>query len=61
MHAGWAASGYYVIDILHGCANELAAKHIPEVAPREDTLGGPKGRRADMVRAMGAIFALTDT
>ena len=39
-----------MIDILHGCANGLAAQHIPEVAPREDTLGGPRGRRADMVR-----------
>ncbi len=39
-----------MIDILHGCNNALAEKHIPEIPPRQDTLGGPSGRRADMVR-----------
>lgn len=46
---GWAYSGYYFYEILKGCANELADKHIPQVEPRQDTLAGPKGRRADTV------------
>ena len=33
-----------------GVANELAPRHIPEVTPRNDTLAGPMGRRADQVR-----------
>lgn len=48
--AGWAYSGYYFYEILKACSNELAAKHIPQVQPREDTLAGPEGRRADTVR-----------
>lgn len=32
-----------------GVANELATRHIPEVEPRNDTLAGPNGRRADQV------------
>eukprot|EP00195_Chlamydomonas_chlamydogama_P017790 CAMPEP_0202892052 /NCGR_PEP_ID=MMETSP1392-20130828/1901_1 /ASSEMBLY_ACC=CAM_ASM_000868 /TAXON_ID=225041 /ORGANISM="Chlamydomonas chlamydogama, Strain SAG 11-48b" /LENGTH=613 /DNA_ID=CAMNT_0049575927 /DNA_START=352 /DNA_END=2193 /DNA_ORIENTATION=- len=32
-----------------GVANELAVRHIPEIAPRNDTLAGPLGRRADQV------------
>ncbi|GIL46676.1 hypothetical protein Vafri_3606 [Volvox africanus] len=32
-----------------GVANELAVRHIPHVAPRNDTLAGPYGRRADQV------------
>ncbi|CAL8472223.1 g11765 [Coccomyxa elongata] len=46
---GWAFSGYHFYEILKGCANELADKHIPQVEPRQDTLAGPKGRRADTV------------
>ena len=39
---------------LKGANNELALKHIPEVAPRTDTNGGqPLHRRADYV---GGIF-----
>lgn len=38
-----------MIDVMPGCKNELAEKHLPQIAPREDTYGGPKGRRADMV------------
>lgn len=32
-----------------GVNNELALRHIPDIAPRNDTLAGPMGRRADMV------------
>eukprot|EP00798_Chlamydomonas_sp_ICE-L_P028050 gene28050-31152_t len=32
-----------------GVNNELAIRHIPEVAPRNDTLAGPVGRRGDQV------------
>lgn len=32
-----------------GVDNELAKRHIPEVSPRNDTLAGPFGRRADQV------------
>lgn len=52
MVPGWAYSGYYFYEILKGCANELADKHIPQVEPRQDTLAGPKGRRADTVRSL---------
>ena len=35
---------------LKGVSNELAVKHLPDVAPRNDTAGGqPFGRRGDMV------------
>ena len=46
--AGRAVSADY--RYLIGVHNELAPRHIPEVKPRMDTLAGPKGRRADMVR-----------
>ncbi len=49
---GWAYSGYHFYEILKGCANELADKHIPQVEPRQDTLAGPKGRRADTVSSL---------
>ena len=32
-----------------GVNNELAMRHVPEVAPRNDTLAGPQGRRGDQV------------
>ena len=32
-----------------GVNNNLATRHIPDVAPRNDTLAGPYGRRADQV------------
>lgn len=32
-----------------GVSNALADRHIPEIDKRNDTLGGPLGRRADMV------------
>lgn len=39
---------------LIGATNELAVRHIPNVAPRNDTTGGqPGGRRSDQV---GGIF-----
>ena len=34
---------------LQGVNNDLALKYIPTVEPRDDTLAGPKGRRADQV------------
>lgn len=45
---GWAVSADYTYMI--GVTNELAVRHIPEVAPRNDTLAGPWGRRGDQVR-----------
>jgi hypothetical protein len=48
MHAGWAYTPYY-LDYLEGVHNALALKHVPHVQPRQDTLAGPKGRRADKV------------
>ena len=44
---GWAVGARYTYMI--GVNNELALRHIPEVAPRNDTLAGPYGRRADQV------------
>lgn len=39
---------------LIGATNDLAVRHIPQVAPRNDTTGGqPAGRRSDQV---GGIF-----
>ena len=34
-----------------GVANELALRHIPQIAPRRDELAGPVGRRSDQVAA----------
>ena len=34
---------------MDGVANELALRHIPDVAPRQDELAGPVGRRGDQV------------
>jgi hypothetical protein len=42
-------------DYMIGVNNELAVRHVPEVAPRNDTLAGPIGRRGDMV---GGFFFL---
>ncbi len=53
---GWVRAPYY--SYLKGVHNELALKHIPDVAPRNDTLAGPQGRRADMVG--GPYFMRTD-
>lgn len=36
---------------MQGVANDLALRHVPEVAPRNDTLAGPAGRRGDVVGA----------
>lgn len=47
LHRGLAMAQYYTY--LKGVHNELAEKHIPEVLPRNDTIGGPYGRKADMV------------
>ena len=47
VHRGYARSSEF--NYMKGCCNELALRHIPEVAPRNDTLGGPYGRRSDMV------------
>jgi len=35
---------------MKGVANELAERHIKDVPPRNDTLAGPYGRKADQVR-----------
>ena len=34
---------------MKGVNNNLAMKHVPEIAPRNDTLAGPLGRRGDQV------------
>ncbi len=44
---GLAVGARYTYMI--GVNNELAVRHIPHVAPRNDTLAGPYGRRADQV------------
>eukprot|EP00198_Chlamydomonas_reinhardtii_P007590 XP_001696927.1 predicted protein [Chlamydomonas reinhardtii] len=44
---GLAVGARYTYMI--GVANELAVRHIPHVPPRNDTLAGPFGRRADQV------------
>ncbi|EFJ40854.1 hypothetical protein VOLCADRAFT_121680 [Volvox carteri f. nagariensis] len=42
-----------------GVANELAVRHIPHVPPRNDTLAGPYGRRADQAyRLSGDVYAV---
>lgn len=47
MRPGFATSAYF--SYLEGTHNELAERHLPGVEPRQDTLAGPVGRRADMV------------
>ena len=49
---GYARSSQF--SYMKGCCNELALRHIPEVAPRNDTLAGPFGRRSDMVRCQAS-------
>lgn len=44
---GWAVGAKY--DYMIGVDNELADRHIPEIARRNDTLAGPAGRRSDRV------------
>lgn len=44
---GLAVGARYTYMI--GVDNELALRHIPEIAPRNDTLAGPLGRRGDQV------------
>ncbi|MEW5312642.1 MAG: hypothetical protein WDW38_004261 [Sanguina aurantia] len=44
---GLAVGARYTYMI--GVNNELADRHIPEIAKRNDTLAGPAGRRADQV------------
>ncbi|EFN52293.1 hypothetical protein CHLNCDRAFT_58899 [Chlorella variabilis] len=44
---GFAVAAFF--DYLHGTHNELAERHLADVAPRQDELAGPAGRRADMV------------
>lgn len=55
--AGWAmgAAGY---TYLKGVKNELAMRHVSNIAPRNDTFAGPKGRRGDQVG--GPYFMRTD-
>ena len=56
--------GRHLCTVIRSCAgvnNDLAMRHIPEVAPKQDTLAGPSGRRSDQVcctRAHGMIAAL---
>ena len=47
-HRGWAVSVFFSYMI--GTHNNLSDVHIPEVAPRHDSLAGPRGRRSDQVR-----------
>ena len=44
---GFAVAAFF--DYLHGTHNDLAERHLADVAPRQDELAGPAGRRADMV------------
>ena len=48
------SSGY---NFLKGVLNELADRHIGHIEPRDDTYGGPRGRRAD--RAGSFFFIRT--
>lgn len=54
---GWAigAAGY---TYLKGVANDLAMRHVSKIAPRNDSLSGPSGRRGDQVG--GPYFMLMD-
>lgn len=54
---GWAvgSSGY---NYLRGVVNDLAMRHVSNIAPRNDTLAGPVGRRGDQVG--GPYFMLMD-
>ena len=47
INAGWAVSGFY--GYLKGVQNELADKYLPNIAPRNDSLAGPQGRKSDQV------------
>ena len=49
--AGWAYTPYF-LEYLDGVQNELALRHVPNVAPRQDWLAGPYGRRADKVPSL---------
>ena len=42
-----------------GVNNDLALRHIPEVAPKEDKLAGPFGRRSDQVSTFAPIYKVT--
>ncbi len=42
---------------MDGVANELALRHIPLVAPRQDELAGPIGRRGDQVSFQRRVLA----
>ncbi len=53
---GWAVAAFF--SYMRGVNNELALKHVPEVAPRNDTLAGPLGRRGDMCG--GFTFMMRD-
>lgn len=53
---GWAVSLYF--GYMQGVANNLSATHVPEIAPRSDTLAGPRGRRGDM--ASGVVLMHRD-
>ncbi len=55
---GWAVSAYF--GYLKGVYNELALKHVPHVAPRNDTRAGPVGRRGDQVWAAATLCLHSD-
>ncbi|PSC76158.1 peptidyl serine alpha-galactosyltransferase [Micractinium conductrix] len=56
---GWAVSLFFgYMKESRGVANNLSATHVPEVAPREDHLAGPRGRRGDM--ASGVVLMHRD-
>jgi hypothetical protein len=54
--SGWAigAAGY---TYLKGVVNDLSMRHVPDIAPRNDTLAGPKGRRGDQVSDERGVFS----
>lgn len=46
VHPGMALAAFFGYMI--GTDNQLALTHVPEIAPRNDTLAGREGRRGDM-------------
>jgi len=50
---GYAVAARY--NYMKGAHNELADIHVPQVKPRQDEYGGPKGRKADLAGAFYLI------
>ena len=57
-HAGWAVSGFY--GYLKGVQNEMADKYLPSIAPRNDSLAGPQGRKSDQARTNSGVSICTE-